>query len=329
LFQLARICKKPPWALVLSGGGAKGFAHAGVLKALQDMRFPEPSLVAGTSMGAVIGGVYASGMPVSEILQVIGAFTITDCLDSFAFKFNGPVGKILQTGQLLGSLAGRPWIDSGARILALLEKLTGRKTFAQARIPFRCNAVDLLSGREVVFSGGGLAAAIRASMSYPIFFEPLRLGRLYLVDGGLADNLPARIAAREGFKRILAVDVGGGGPCVGETVWTPALRGAGGVDTAPKILSRCLDLALQRMYLRGRDCRTDLTLYAANGMSPLAFHRKKEFLALGEQAVRDKAEDLERFFSRGLRAYLRLKRRRAGPQEIPIAYTEDTHAEIE
>ena len=195
-----RIQKNLKWALVLSGGGAKGFAHVGVLKALAKMGVPEPSLVVGTSMGAIIGGIYASGMSPAEMNRfILDEFDITHYLDSYVFKLNGPVGRILQAGQLLGALTGKPGIDSGKAVLALLKDLSGNKRFDATRIPFRCNAVDLISGKEVVFSSGNVATAIRASMSFPVFFEPLLMGKRYLVDGGLVDNMPVHIARAEGL----------------------------------------------------------------------------------------------------------------------------------
>jgi NTE family protein len=171
-----------PWVLVLSGGGAKGLAHIGVFKRLEETGFLKPSLVAGMSMGAIIGEIYACGMAMGELARfVINEFDITDYLDSFVFKLNGPVGKVMQTGQILASLATRPEIDPGYR---LLEGLTGGKDFSETEIPFRCNAMDLLSGREVIFSSGFVTRAMRASMSFPVFLSLSWTGGMCLVDGG-------------------------------------------------------------------------------------------------------------------------------------------------
>jgi NTE family protein len=140
------------WALVLSGGGARGLAHIGLLKGLEKIKFPKPSLVVGTSMGAIVGGLYACGKTAAELEHfVIEEFRISNYLDSFVFRIDGPVGRVIQTGQSLASLAGRPGIDPGQRVLELLEKLTEKKKIEDAVIPFRCNAVDLFSGNEVVF----------------------------------------------------------------------------------------------------------------------------------------------------------------------------------
>jgi NTE family protein len=273
------------WALVLSGGGAKGLAHLGVLKALEEGGFPRPSLVAGTSMGAIVGGLYASGMSPAEMIRfALEEFTITDYLDSFAFKLNGPVGKIIQTGQILASLAARRGIDTGARALELFEKLTRGKTFAETDIPFRCNAVDLASGQEVVFSSGSLARAMRASMSFPVFFEPLEEGGKCLVDGGLADNLPVAIARKEGFKRVLAVNVANFRP------QTPKA-----IKNGPQIMYRTMECVLHSLGETKRDS-PELTINAADDATPFSFFRQKELIDLGERAVKQNLPALEAFF---------------------------------
>jgi NTE family protein len=299
--------KNLKWALVLSGGGAKGLAHVGFLKAFSRLGYPEPSLVAGTSMGAIVGGVYASGMPVNELARFAeDEFDITRYLDSFVFKLTGPVGKFLQAGQFLGNLAAKPGIDSGREILALLKALTKNKSFSEARIPFRCNALDLISGREVVFNSGNMAEAIRASMGFPVFFEPLLTSGMCLVDGGLADNMPVRLAGELGFKRILAVDVGG-------------FKKQGAIEfiTAPKIVYRCFEIILHQLHRQKQKYGADLLITASDRTTPFAFNRKKELIALGEQAVKDNEEALAAFFGSGPRAYfVRKQLKKQGRQRL-------------
>jgi NTE family protein len=295
-----RVNEKLKWALVLAGGGAKGLAHIGVIKALLEKGYPEPSLIAGTSMGAIVGGLYASGMEIGELSRfVLEEFDITQYLDSFVFKLNGPVGKVLQAGQFIGTLTGKPGMDSGNQVLALFEKLTKNKNFEDTRIPFRCNAVNILSGEEVVFRSGNLAGAIRASMSFPVFFEPLKKGDMLLVDGGLMDNMPVRIAINEGFRDILAVDVG-----VFKTM--PAHN----FETAPKILYRSLEIVLNQLRCQaGKD--PALVIQAGDDdTTPLSFDKKRELVALGEQAVLKNEKALSLFFGSGLRASMARRRYR-------------------
>ncbi|MDR2028738.1 MAG: patatin-like phospholipase family protein [Treponema sp.] len=283
---------KLKWALVLSGGGARGLAHVGILNALAEMGAPEPSLVVGTSMGAIVGGLYACGMGPAELTRfLIDKFDITELLDSFVFKINGPVGKVFQTGQLLGSLATGAGLDSGRRILELFEELTEAKTFAETRIPFRCNAVDLAEGRELVFSSGSVARAMRASMSFPAFFEPLVEGDRCLVDGGLANNMPVYIARNEGFSRILAVDTGNFSP-----------RPASDFKTGAQIVYRCLEVVFNMIKRKG-EVKAALTVHASNDLSPFEFSRKQEFVTLGERTIRENKKAVQVFFNGGIRAW--------------------------
>jgi NTE family protein len=312
-----RINKNLKWALVLSGGGAKGFAHVGVLKGLAERGYPEPSLVVGTSMGAIVGGLYASGMAVEELYRfALEEFDITQYLDSYVFKISGPVGRVLQAGQLLGLLTGKPGIDSGNRVLSLIERLSGGKRFEDARLPFRCNAVDLISGQEVVFQSGSMARAIRASMSFPVFFDPLTEGDRCLVDGGIADNMPIRIAAEAGFKRILAIDVG-----------SFKTKSASDFDSAGKIVFRSLEVALNLMHRQARKDHEALIIPATDNKStPLSFFRKKELIALGKQAVQENEKALDAFFGSGIRAMLaRRKGARHLLQEDDFAKTEQKY----
>jgi NTE family protein len=302
-----RINKKLKWALVLSGGGAKGLVHIGVIKALLEKGYPEPSLIVGTSMGAIVGGLYASGMPVNEIARfALEEFDIKQYLDGFAFKLYGSVGKIVQAGQfiaqLIGTLTGKPGMDSGNQVLALLERLSGNKNFGETRIPFLCNAVDLVSGEEVVFRSGNLARAIRASMSFPVFFEPLEDGDMLLVDGGLADNLPVRIAGDEGFKNILAVDVG-----------AFKIKPSHNFDTAPKVVYRSLGVVLNRAQRQAGKEHPALVIKAeTDDATPLSFDRKRELVALGEQTVRENEKTLSAFFGSGPLAVMARRRYRTG-----------------
>jgi NTE family protein len=287
---------------VRSGGGAKGFAHVGVLKALAHMGVPEPSLVVGTSMGAIVGGIYASGMSIADLIAFTESeFEITSYLDNIAFKINGPVGRVLQAGQLLGNLATRPALDPGVKLLALFQKLTKNKNIENFPIPFRCNAVDLVRGKEIVFDTGSAAEAIRASMSLPVFFEPFVIGKMLLVDGGFIDNMPVRVAREMGFTRILAVDVGGF-----------KILPASQFTTAPAIVYRCLEVALNTMVREKKDYKPSLVLTAGDRATPLEFNRKTEFIHLGETTVERNKKALEAFFGVGPAAFM--ARRRSGEE---------------
>jgi NTE family protein len=276
---------KHPWALVLSGGGAMGLAHIGLLKGLEEAGFPRPSLVAGTSMGAIVGGLYAIGMPPDEMERfILDDFDITDYLDSFVFRINGPFGRIIQTGQALAVLAGKPGIDPGQRALELLESLTGGKRFDETEIPFRCNAVDLISGREVVFNSGSLALAMRASMSLPVFFEPFEYNGMCFVDGGLLNNMPVAIARNEGFDRVLAVNV---------TSFAPAKLE--NLRNGPQVIFRSIDCVLHAQDEGGK-AQADLTLTIKVAAALFSFYKQKELIGVGKKAVGENMKALENFF---------------------------------
>jgi NTE family protein len=240
-------------------------------------------------------------MSVTELASfVIEKFDIGELLESFVFKMNGPVGKVLQTGQMLGNFATKRGIDSGKRLEKLFEQMTSGKTFAETRIPFRCNALDLVSGKEIVFSSGAVAHAIRASMSFPAFFEPLTENGQCLVDGGLSDNMPVYIAREAGFKHILAIDVHNF-----KKLPVSALK------NASQIVYRSFELAVHLMDKEsGR--KAALTIYASDETSVFNFYRKKELIKVGERAVRDNKQQLAAFFGAGFRAALTLRRFKKG-----------------
>jgi NTE family protein len=276
---------KNGWALVLSGGGAMGLAHIGVLRELEDAGFPRPSLVAGTSMGAIVGGLYAIGMSPAKMESfVLSEFNITDYLDSFVFKIDGPFGRIIQTGQALTILAGKPGIDPGQRALELLESLTAGKSFDETEIPFRCNAVDLISAKEIVFDSGSLAKAMRASMSLPIFFEPFEYNDMCFVDGGLLNNMPVNIARNEGFDRVMAVNVTNFAPGKPENL-----------RNGPQVIFRSIDCVLHAQDEGGK-AQADLTVTIKVAAALFSFYKQKELIEVGKKTVSKNLNALEDFF---------------------------------
>jgi NTE family protein len=303
-----KINRNLKYSLVLSGGGARGLVHVGILCAMEEAGYPPPSLIAGTSMGAIVGGLYASGMKGQALKRfVLDELDVGDFMESPVFRMDGPLGKIFQTGQIIGNVATRSGIDSGTRVLRLLEKLTGFKKIEDCGIPFLCNAVDLSAGREVIFRSGSLARAIRASMSFPFFFEPLIEGDLCLVDGGVADNMPvksAREAGRElGIRNMLAVDT---------RRWRNVP--ADSFKNSIIVVMRCFEAMVHVSETDERSEETavppNLVLHAADKTSAFDFSRKRDLLRLGEEAVHRSADELETFFGAGFRAIL--SRRHSG-----------------
>ncbi|MDZ4187037.1 MAG: patatin-like phospholipase family protein [Hydrogenophaga sp.] len=211
---------RPVVGLVLSGGGARGFAHVGVLKALEAAQVPV-DLIVGTSMGAIVGGLYASGMSADELEREILAVQWGDLferreprqlLSQRRKEEDFELSPVLQ----LGFRDGEFRLPSGAMSTRSLEVLLRRYTLSTRHLatfdglptPFRAVATDMETGQAVVMEYGDLAAALRASMSVPGVFAPLEVDGQLLGDGGLVNNLPVDVARRMGADVVIAVNIG-------------------------------------------------------------------------------------------------------------------------
>ena len=210
---------RPRICLALSGGGARGAAHVGVLEALQQLRIPV-DCIAGTSGGAIVGGLYASGFTPQELQTTLER---PDLQASMAGKqprnlLSYP-DKQYQLAYLLrvefGYAGGRFFFPQGIlagndpeRILNVLTLATQPNTdFSRLPIPFRAVATDIDTGAEVILDQGSLAEAMRASMSVPGVYPPVEMDGHLLVDGGLVDNLPVDVARQMGANVVIAVNV--------------------------------------------------------------------------------------------------------------------------
>ncbi len=206
--------------VVLAGGGAKGFAHLAVLQRLEQDRVPIAKII-GTSMGAVIGSLYASGMSTTAIEKVIGNLDPGRvALDQLArtdlshrsreYQQRYPVE--LELGVKNGALTFARGVSDGQRFLTLMQELTARvatdSNFDHLRIPFRAIATRYRDGELVAFDHGNLALAVRASMAAPGVFAPVEIEGETYVDGGLVANLPVEVALREGANTIVASYLG-------------------------------------------------------------------------------------------------------------------------
>lgn len=181
---------RPSVGLALSGGGARGFAHTGVLEALEYAGFPV-DYVAGTSMGSVIGAIYAAGTPVAEIWQ-FGR-------EAAELKISRDFRNISALRLLLSDKLMTP-----TRIKSFIEGRLAGMTFGDLKIPFSCSAMDLRTGEKIVFTEGELAPAVRASVNLPGIFEPVHYRHRYLVDGGVVDFVPVGGARQLGADWVLA-----------------------------------------------------------------------------------------------------------------------------
>ena len=202
-------------ALVLGGGGSRGLAHAGALRGLE-ARGWDPDFIAGTSMGALVGALYASGLPADSVWKVV---TNRDWREVFAFPPVSPMpdagGRypMLQLGLGVDRARFAEGIVADFRINRLLVRhlfdaaARARGDFDALPRAYRAVAADLATGEEVVIRRGDLARAARASMAVPGVFAPVLAGGRALVDGGVADYLPVKPAREAGYDTVLAIDV--------------------------------------------------------------------------------------------------------------------------
>lgn len=203
--------KKPKWGLILMGGGARGLAHIGVLDVFTQNNLI-PDVIVGTSMGAIVGGLYAYGLSPAELKKIATQFYLTDYL------LPAPLSRVMRTrprtlldflliDTYKNRLMKKMGLNQPDKIELVFEKIVGEALIEDLNLPFACNAVDLLSGEEVVFTRGKLAKAIRASMSLPFIFEPVSWNGHLLVDGGILNNAPVKIARQLGAAKTLLVDI--------------------------------------------------------------------------------------------------------------------------
>ncbi len=210
----------PRIGLVLGGGGAKGFAHVGVLQVLEEYRVPVHA-IAGTSMGAVVGSLYASGIDADGLVEVTrdidwaNLFTDRIPRDRLTFRRKRDERDNLINFRLAFDDKGvvlPPGLLRGQDLyLTLAEKLAVARSvrdFDNLPIPFRAVAADITTGRAVVLDRGDLVTAVFASMSVPGGLPPVEREGLLLVDGGIVDNVPVDVARAMGVDVVIVVDVG-------------------------------------------------------------------------------------------------------------------------
>jgi NTE family protein len=217
--QESEPAKRPRIGVALSGGGARGLAHIGVLQWMEENRIPV-DYVAGTSMGALVGSLYATGMSPAEMRQFVESIDWDQALlpepgyDQLAFRRKEDRLNY-QVAIPLGfkhGLAGPNGFNPGHGVGLILDRIafpySTVPSFDDLPIPFRCVATDMLNGDAVVLKEGSLAESLRASMSLPGVFTPVELNGKTLADGGLVNNIPTDVARQMGGEVVIAVDIG-------------------------------------------------------------------------------------------------------------------------
>ena len=202
--------------LALGGGGARGLAHIGVLKVLEKENIPI-DLITGTSMGAIIGGVYALKKDISAIEKIAEKYSKISEFNidlSFGEKekkdkpfFLKKMSDFLKRGYILNLELRRKYINDGEGVKKIIKDLVGDKTFTDTKIPFTAVTADLVKGEKVIIRKGKLFDALLASASIPGMFPPVILDKKILVDGGIVDVVPIETAQSLGANFVIGVNV--------------------------------------------------------------------------------------------------------------------------
>jgi NTE family protein len=265
--------------LVLSGGGARGFAHIGVLRVLERERITVDYL-AGTSMGGVIAAGYASGMNSYDLEQA--TVNVTSKLGMLRMADPGvPNGGLIH----------------GHRVLAYFKRIFGEKTFSELPLPLAVVAADLKLHQEVVFEEGSVALALRATVSIPGIFMPIEIDGRKLVDGGLLNNMPVDVARKMGAEVVIAVDIGltnneGVGQWIGKRRWIP-----GGIINTLEVLDDSLyALRIVQQENKLRRFPPDVLIcpdLPKNVNSIVGYGRVEELVAAGERAAEEHLTEIK------------------------------------
>ncbi len=289
--------ERPKVGLVLSGGGALGFAHIGVIKVLEQNRIPV-DLITGTSMGSIVGAAYASGASVKEMEEMASStdwnalFSESIPREDIPLRFKPGRNRELFGNAKLGlgekGIIVPAGIIEGQNVLPLFQRLYARAPspadFDDLPLPFRAVTADIETGKAVIPNRGDLATVVRASMSVPGVFSPVEIDNRLLVDGGIVDNFPITLARSMGAEIVIAVDLAGG--------FRKKEELTGPLSIGGQILSFLLEQnsAIQRSTLEPKDVYilADTTRY-----TPTSFGDGSKILQKGEEAAQKNIEKLK------------------------------------
>ncbi|MCK4563247.1 MAG: patatin-like phospholipase family protein [Verrucomicrobia bacterium] len=311
---------RPKIGLVLGGGGALGLAHVGVLQELEELQIPI-DYIGGTSMGAMVAGMYASGMSPDEIEQRFTSLNWWDVLkDRSPYPFLDYRRKLddrrfmgMEIGFKDGKVVFPPGMAYGQKLNNVLETFVlnsaGITDFDQLNIPYRAIATDLPSGKSVALKSGNLALAMRASMAVPGAFTPVRMNGMVLVDGGILNNIPVNVVKGMGADIIIAVDVGA----------ASAEKGAeGDFRSLGEVVGRTYAL-MQRSEQEKQLARADLVIAPdLSDTSASQFHLAEEIIPVGREAAKQLHTQLSAYSVNddAFQAYLKKQRLRHNEEII-------------
>ena len=253
--------KKPSIGLALGGGFARGIVHVGVLKVLEAEEIPI-DFVAGTSVGALIGAAYCSGVSPAELEQMAARVRFRD---------------------LARWTVSRYGFATNLRMIGFLNKVLKVKTFEELRIPLAVTATDFASGEGVVFRSGPLADPVRASCAYPGVFLPVTVNNRLLVDGMLAHSLPTQPVREMGADRVIAVNLKGS--------WVSAV----GPRHIFDVVGQCFAIAQEMNCARSRHCADLVIEPDVTGYRYDDFERSAELVRIGEAAARSALAEIRKW----------------------------------
>jgi len=307
---------RPRVGVALSGGGALGLAHIGVLRYFEEHHIPIDDM-AGTSMGGLVGGLYATGMDSQQITDLVHQIDFESLLSPNPKFTDQPIVEKQKWNRTFGDLTFRfgkkfslpSGLNSGESISLLLSRATlaysNLHDFDELPTPFRCVATDLISGKAVVLQQGSLALAMRATMSIPGFFTPVKLDGMVLVDGGVVQVVPVEVARNMGAQKVIAV------------AFQLPSAAPDELTTIPDILRRttAIDAAQnERASLAAADL---VILVDLPHLTTMSYKNSEEIIEAGYKAAQARAADLRAYevSDEAWDAYLRNRMSRARTAE--------------
>lgn len=273
--------------LVLSGGGARGLAHIGALKALEELKL-KPYCITGASMGGIVGALYSFGYPASYLEDLLSYLNFKDVLEKrsplyifYNSNQESKAGKIFGMQVSLLFLTIKKGFDSGRKIRKIFKELTKNSTFNDMKIPFKAVAVDLKSGEKVVLDSGYIYEAMYATMAIPPFFEPYEKEGYLLTDGGVISNMPVSVAKSMGAEVTVGIDV--------NSLFTNRVKT--NFSNAFDVLFRVFEIESDFIYLDEMK-EVDLLVQVNTDLDIFEFERYKECIQLGYKSIMENSKEL-------------------------------------
>jgi NTE family protein len=274
----------PKVALVLSGGSALGFAHIGVLKVIEEVGIPV-DMVIGTSMGGLVGALYATGYTPNEIDRIADQTDWDRLFTSPDSPYTFNIGPVIEQEENLisisfdgGGLGRSLGLLPDQKVITFMSELTAKtshiRDFDQFHKPYRTVAVDLVSRKEVLFSSGRLIDAMRSTMAVPGMFAPYEVDGRYYVDGGILNNLPIDVAQDMGADIIIAVDVD----------WGP-IEHIRDVKTPLDLILQLVEIVVDSNEDTHKDEADILIVPDLGDLSSMDFNRYRELIDKGEESA--------------------------------------------